>query len=293
MLVSNVTDTALVFEGGGTRASYTSALAVALLEAGIHFDWVGGISAGASLTANYLSRDTWRTRTSFTDFVADPHFGNWRTFVRGRGLFDAQYIYEQSGLPGEALPFDWDTFAANPARLALGGFDAVTGETTYWRREDVTTFADLMLAVRASSSLPVVMPPVHRGEHVLVDGGLGESAGVPLPPARADGFSKFLVVLTQGRGYSKPAQRNEWFYRRHFRRYPALVQALHDRPARYNAVREEIFDLEAAGQAYVFAPKGMAVGNSERNVAELNRMYALGQEQAAEELPAIREFLGV
>lgn len=56
-LHSNVLHTALIFEGGGMRASYTAAVAVALLEAGIHIDWVAGISAGASNTANYISRD--------------------------------------------------------------------------------------------------------------------------------------------------------------------------------------------------------------------------------------------
>ena len=101
-LTSTVTGTALVFEGGGMRASYTSGLVVALLEAGLHLDWVGGISAGSSNTANYVSRDAWRARHSFTDFAADPRFGDWRTFVRGQGLFNARYIYEETGLPGAA-----------------------------------------------------------------------------------------------------------------------------------------------------------------------------------------------
>src|SRR5699024_11550207 len=80
--------TALLFEGGGMRASYTSGMVVALLEAGIHAPFVAGISAGASNTANYLSNDGPRARESFTDFAADPNFGNWRTFLRGKGLLD-------------------------------------------------------------------------------------------------------------------------------------------------------------------------------------------------------------
>ena len=47
--------TALLFEGGGMRASYTSGMVVALLEEDIHAPFVAGISAGASNTANYLS----------------------------------------------------------------------------------------------------------------------------------------------------------------------------------------------------------------------------------------------
>lgn len=292
-ITSTVTDTALVLEGGGMRASYTSALIVALLEAGIHLDWVGGISAGASHTANYVSRDAWRVRHSFTDFALDPQFGNWRTFVRGKGLFNAQYIYEQSGLPDEALPFDWATFEANPAQVCIGGFDAVTGEGVYWRRDELTSFEDLMVKVRASSTMPVVMPPVHVGDHVFVDGALGESGGIPLDAAEADGYDKFLVVLTQQRDYVKGPQGAEWFYRRHFRKLPAVADALRDRPARYNATRERIFDLEKQGRAYVFAPEKMLIGNGERDIAKLRASYDAGRDQADRELPAIREFLGL
>ena len=71
----HVPGVALVFEGGGMRASYTCAIAQTLLEHGLDFDFVCGISAGSSNTVNYVSRDIWRTRVSFTDFVLDPRFG--------------------------------------------------------------------------------------------------------------------------------------------------------------------------------------------------------------------------
>lgn len=292
-LTSTVTDTALVFEGGGMRASYTSGLLVALLEAGIYLDWVGGISAGSSNTANYLARDPWRARHSFTDFAADPQFGDWKTFVRGKGLFNAQYIYEETGLPGAALPYDWDTFAANPARVRIGAFNAMRGETVYWGREDMPTMNDLMVRVRASSTMPVIMPPVKIDGEVYVDGALGPSGGIPLDAARADGYERFLVVLTRERDYVKAPSSADWYVRRHFRRLPAVADALRARPARYNMTREELFELERAGTAYLFVPEVMPVGNGERNVGKLRASHAAGLEQARRELPAIREFLGL
>ena len=81
------------------RASYTAAVVVALLQAEIHLDWVAGISAGSSNTANYLARDTWRAKESFVGFAADPQFGDLRTFLRGQGMFNANYIYQQTGQP--------------------------------------------------------------------------------------------------------------------------------------------------------------------------------------------------
>lgn len=292
-LTSTVTDTALVFEGGGMRASYTSGLLVALLEADIHLPWVGGISAGSSNTCNYVSRDPWRARHSFTDFAADPRFGDWRTFLRGQGLFNAQYIYEETGLPGAALPFDWETWSANPATVRIGGFNATRGEPVYWGREDLPSLTELMIRVRASSTMPVVMPPVTIDGEVYVDGALGPSGGIPLDAAQADGYEKFLVVLTRERGYVKTPSRGDWYVRRHFRALPSVAEALRQRPDHYNAMREQVLELERAGRAYVFAPDHMPVSNSTRDVARLRASHEAGLAQARRELPAIREFLGL
>lgn len=291
-LIPTVPDVAVVFEGGGMRASYTAGMVTTLLDADLHLGWAGGISAGSSLLSNYLSRDVWRNRHSFTDFVTDPAFGDWRTFARGRGMFHAEYIYEQAGRPDAALPFDFDTFAASTADLRIGAFDAGSGETVHWGRDDVATLEALMRRVRASSTMPVLMPPVTIDGRTYVDGALGSGAGIALDAARADGFDRFLVVMTQERDYVKPEASGDWFFRRWFRRFPAVAEALASRPARYRAVREEIFDLEADGRAYVFTPTSMPVGNGERSVARLRDSYARGRAQAQRELPAIRDFLG-
>lgn len=289
--VVNVPDVALVFEGGGMRAAYTSAVVVALVEAGLVFPFVAGISAGASNTVNYLTGDAWRARASFTTFAADPQFGNWRTFVRGQGLFNSDYIYRRTSGPGEALPFDYPAFLAHPAEFAIEAFRARDGATVRWGRADIREQRDLMARVQASSTMPVVMPPVEIDGEVYVDGALGATGGIAIDAAREAGFSKFLVVLTQERGYAKGPMSNPWFYRRHFRRYPAVADALLTRWSRYNATRDELFQLERQGDAYLFAPDAMTVSNGERNVAKLEAAHAQGLAQMAREMPALREFL--
>lgn len=291
-LSSNVTDTALVLEGGGLRASYSSGLLTALLEEQVHLDWVAGISAGSSLAVNYLSRDLWRIKHSFTDFMLDRQVGGIRSYVRGRGLFDAEYIYQRAGLADAALPFAWETFAANPARLRIGAVDAESGEAVNWDRGATASLDALMLRVRASSTMPVLMPPVRLGGRVYFDGALAEHGGIPLSVAQADGFSRFLVVLTQDRSFVKPPSSLDWFFRAYFRRYPAIAEALHARSARYAQTREELFALEESGHAYVFAPTSISVTNTGRSVAGLRASYAAGLAQARAEMPAIKEFLG-
>ena len=148
-----------------------------------------------------------------------------------------------------------------------------------------------MARVQASSTMPVVMPPVEIDGEVYVDGALGATGGIAIDAAREAGFSKFLVVLTQERGYAKGPMSNPWFYRRHFRRYPSVADALLTRWSRYNATRDELFQLERQGDAYLFAPNAMTVSNGERNVAKLEAAHAQGLAQMAREMPALREFL--
>lgn len=290
-LAPNVTDTALVFEGGGMRASYTSAVVVALLEAGLHLDWVGGISAGSSNLANYLVRDAVRARTSFVEFAADPRMGDMRTWLRGKGWFNAEYIYEKSGLPGQALPFDFETYRANPARVAIGAFRMRDGQMVYWGKDDTPDLPSLMRRVRASSTMPVLMPAVRIDGEDYIDGALGPTGGFAIDAAEQAGYSRFLVVLTQPRGYAKPRIRNERALGRWFQRTPAVVDALVRRPALYNHTRERLFELERQGRAMLFVPESMPVGNGERNVARLRAAHEQGLAQARRELPAWREFL--
>lgn len=290
---TRISDTALIFEGGGMRASLTSGMVVTLLGADLAFDWVAGISAGASNAVNYISGDARRARRSFVDFAADEQFGGLRYFARGQGMFNAEYIYQQAGGPEEALPFDWESFHSSPADMRIVAFDAVSGHEVVWSRKDTPHIDDLMVRVRASSTMPGLMPSVHLDGHVYVDGAMGEDGGIALSQAQREGFEKFVIVLTQERSYRKVPQRFSAVYRRIFRRYPALGEALLTRWARYNETRERIFALEAEGKAHVFAPERMSVDNGTRDLSRLAAAHRMGLSQSRRELPAIREFLNV
>lgn len=275
------------------RAAYTSAVVTQLLRSGIAFDYVAGISAGSSNAVNYLSRDADRARRSFVEFAADPAFGNLWTFARGEGLFNAAYIYEGTSEPNQALPLDFATLVANPAQLRVGAFHCASGRNVYWSKPDMHSMRDLLVRVRASSTMPVLMPPVTIDGEVYVDGALGRSGGIPLDIARADGYEKFFVVLTRPRDYVKGPSRAPEFFRRRFRRYPAVADAIIKRWHRYNETRRQLFELEAQGRAYLFCPETMPISNGERNVAKLRRTHELGRSQARRRLPRWRAFLGL
>lgn len=287
----NVSDVALVLEGGGTRNSYTAPFIERLLRDNINVGWVGGISAGSTHLVNYLSRDIARTAESFVEFVASPQAGGLRPILRGRGYFDAEYIYETAGLPDGAMPLDFQTFQANPTPYRIGAVRADTGETVYWGRDDVTDFDKLMKYTRASSTIPGMMRmPVIDGVP-YIDGAMGSSGGIAIDAAEADGFEKFLIVLTRPKGFRRTAPSRPQVLRRIFRKTPEVAELMITRHERYNASLDRIAQLQNEGKAYIFYANQMSVNNRERRLAKLKANYALGAAQTASEWPAVQEFL--
>ena len=294
-LTTNVHDTALLFEGGGMRGAYTAAVVATLIEEGIDIDYVAGISAGSSHTCNYVSRDARRARRTFVDMVEDPGFGGMGTFLEGKGYFNAHYIYQEASLPGRAFGFDWETFLEDPADARFGAFNATRGEERWFHKSELTSVEDLLTVVRASSSLPVLMPPVTIDGDVYVDGALGPSGGIPLDVAERDGYQKVFAVLTRPREYRKrpPKPSLQRWFRRHYAESPAVAAGINNRWWHYNRMRERLLEMEAEGRALLFFPEDIRIQNTETHLDRLQAAYDRGLTQARADLPRWRAFLGL
>jgi predicted patatin/cPLA2 family phospholipase len=286
---------ALIFEGGGMRCANTAGVVCTLLEAGIHFKDVYGVSAGASHTVNYISRAAHRARASFVDFFAGPHLVGLDCLLTGRGYFNARAIYQEAGRPDGAMPFDFEAFIASGSQMHIAGFDATIpgGRTVIWTKHDTPTLDDLMLRVRASSTLPAIMPPVRIDGHVYYDGGLGDNWGVMLAAAQRDGYERFLIVCSQERGYRKKPGGNRLLARLAAPLHPIVGQRSLERWQHYNAIYGEVDELADKNEAYVYHPAHMPLKNTTREIAALEAAFEAGYAQAQAELPAIRTFLGI
>lgn len=288
---NNIKDIALIFEGGGMRASYSAGFLNNLLENELYFDYVAGISAGSSLSVNYISRDIERTKKSFVDLVLDPYFGGWGSFFRGEGFFRSSYIYEETPKPDAALPFDFDTFVANPARLRIGAFDCESGQMRYYSKQDIKNMYDLMKIVRASSSMPIFMPPTIIGDKIYIDGGIG--GGIPLSIAKQDGMNKFFVILSRPKGYRKTPVKFKGALKTYYRDYPKVIDAMCNRHIVYNQTLDELRTLELEGKAFLVYPDIMPVSNREINYIKLSKSYTAGYLQGKRDMSVWKDFLGI
>lgn len=291
VLANNIKDTALIFEGGGMRASYTAGFVNNMLEDGIYFDYTAGISAGASNTVNYLTRDPGRAKKSFVDIVREPEFGGWRSFFKGEGYFRAHFIYEETPLPGGVLPLDFETFKANPAKVRIGAFEMDSGRMRYFTKADIHSLQDLAKVVRCSSTLPFFMVPTTFRQKTYLDGGL--DGGIALDIAKKDGYNKFFVVLTRPKGFRKQPLKVPGLVKIYFREYPHVVDAILNSYLKYNQALDELEQFAEEGKAFLVYPETMPVTSMETDYARLEESYRLGYRQGKRDLLRWREFLGI
>lgn len=279
------------------RASYTAGAIVTLLERGLHFGKAYGISAGSSHAVNYVSGDAERTKASFVDLVRDPRFGGVRSMLRGDGYFNGPHLYE--GIAEElagtdaTMAFDWETFCANRADVHIEGFDWESGETVAWTKADMPSMHDMLVRVRASSTMPLFMPPTMIGGRTFMDGGMGSSWGILLDAARRDGYERFFIVRSQERGYRKKqlGSVTQALFRTAFRKHPLVAERSIERWRHYNDLLDEIEGLEHAGAAKVFYPEHMAVTNKETDPDKLQLSYDFGYAQAQHEVDGWEDWL--
>ena len=288
-LKNNINDVALIFEGGGMRGAFSAGIVNILLENELYFNYVAGISAGTSQTLNYLSRDQKRTKNSFIDLVEDPNFGGWKSFIKGKGFFNSEYIYEEIGKPGEWLEFDYETFRNNPARYRVVAYDVKKRGARNFTNEDVHSLTDVMKIARASSSLPFFMPPTIFNGRVYFDGGL--TGGIAIDIAIEDGYEKFFIVRTQEKGYRKSPAKHPKFFKRHFKKYPGVADALLKRPEVYNRQCDLVEELERQGKAYVVYPEKMDITNRETHRDKLEEIYNQGYNIGKRDIEKWKHFL--
>lgn len=286
---NNINDVALIFEGGGMRGSFSAGVANVLLENEIYFNYVAGISAGTSVLLNYLSRDIERGRKSFIDIVDDPNFGGWTSFIKGKGFFNAEYIYENMSYPGQSLEYKFDVLMTNPAKFRIGSYDVLADRIRYFTNEDVEVLEDILKIARSSSSLPILMPPATFKDGVYYDGGI--CGGIALDAAIKDGYKKFFIVRTRNRGYIKSDLKHKKAIRRYFRNTPMVAEKMISRAYVYNCVSDMIDKLEEAGKAIVVYPDDMKITSRERDKEKLTDMYNQGYRVAQRNMDEWKKFL--
>lgn len=273
----------LVLEGGGMRGSYTSGVLEVLLQNGIEFPCVYGISAGACNALSYISKQKNRNYDIFYQYVADKRYVSVENLQATGSLFGFDFIFGE--LFHELLPFDYETFFNSPVNLKVGATDLKTGKAVFFDKEALD---EDFTAVRASSSLPFVSNIVSYKGYELLDGGC--SMPIPLERSIFDGNEYNVVVLTRDRSYRK-SNRPEFprsVLRVKYGDYPNFVNSMMNRSEIYNNELEVCRRQEMEGKALIIRPSSPIVtGRYEKDPERLKSIYEMGVTDCMKRLPEL------
>lgn len=277
----------LVLEGGALRGVYTAGVQGVLHRANLVFDALIGTSAGAMNGINYLTDQPERSFHIDHYYAPDKNFMGLRPLLRERQIFSFRYLF---GPVCERFPLDIDVYTNSKTRFIAVATALDSGEPAYLERANCS---DMLQALQASSSMPLLSTAVSLDNHLYLDG--GPSMPVPYRKALQEGYQKIVLVLTRHKGYRKKplSSLTHLAVRRKFgRKYPAFLSMMEHSPMRYNAMMDEIDRLEADGILFVIRPsQPVLVSRTEKNQKKLEDLFKLGQADAESQLSALLDFL--
>lgn len=284
--MSETVKTGLVLEGGAMRGLFTAGVIDVMMEHGVAFDGLIGVSAGSNFGCNYKSCQPGRVLRYNLQYASDPRYMGLRSLLTTGNLVGAEFAYHT--LPLELDVFDSKRFEENPMEFYLVTTDVATAQPVYYRMERVNR--DSLEWLRASASMPAVTRPVRVDDgRLMLDGGISDS--IPLAYFRSIGYARNVVVLTQPRDYfKKPAP--AWLWRLLLPRHRAIADAMARRHEMYNAQLRLVSEGERAGDTFVIAPESvLPIGRVSTDRARMTEVYEIGRREAVKVMPALMKFL--
>lgn len=282
-----MTEGALVLEGGSLRCLFTSGVIDTLIEQDIELSYVNGVSAGSMCGMNYVSKQVGRTRKINIEYVRDKRYLSFRNMMKNRLIFNFEFLFGE--LSQTLVPFDFETFHNSSQRFTAVATRCKTGQPEYFEKG---VCEDIISAVQASSSMPVLSKMVMMDGKKYLDGGV--SMPIAYQKALDEGYGKIVVVLTREQGYRKTVV-SKWTqkaYDRYFEPLPEFLASLNEVPQRYNRMQEELEELEAQGRIFIIRPSTpVLVSRVEKDVRKLEALYQAGRQAAESAMPALKAYL--
>lgn len=267
------------------RVLFSAGVMDVMMENGITFDGIIGVSAGAAFGCNYKSHQAGRALRYNVRFAHDWRFCSMRSWLTTGDLCGAEFAYRV--LPKHLDIFDEEAFEADGTSFYVVATDIETGNPVY-KMLDKCDF-DFYEWIRASASMPLVSHVVEVEGRKMLDGGITDS--VPLKYFESIGYERNIVVLTQHEGYKKKESRMGRLLRLTMRRYPRLAEAMDRRHIMYNSQREYIAESERKGNCLVIRPdQPLPIGRISHDPEMMKTVYDMGRRKAESMLDEIREF---
>ena len=257
---------------------FTSGVIDALLEEGVSFDGMIGVSAGALFGCNLKSRQRGRALRYNIKLKKDPRYMGLRSLIKTGDIVGANFSYHV--VPFDIDPFDGETFRNNPMEFWLVATDIITGKPVYHLMSEFNH--EELEWMRASAS--------EIGGRVLLDGGMVDA--IPLKAFQNRGYGRNVIVLTQPAGYYKKKMKLTWLIKRMTSKYPMVGEIMEKRHEMYNSELRYIAEQAESGNALLIYPDSpLRIGRTELNEKKMRRVHRQGYDAAKAMMPRIKQFV--
>jgi len=276
----------LILEGGGMKGIYTAGVLDYFMEKGLLFSDCYGVSAGACHLCSYLSGQRGRSYRISINYLDMKQYCGIESLVRTGDLFGVDMNYKL--IPEYLDPYDFEAFAEYEGRAYAVATNIRTGEPAYLPMKDM--HKDI-IAVRASSSLPLVSRNVRIDGELYLDGGISDS--IPIRQSIRDGNRKNVVIMTKEEGYvRKPAGAELMAVKARYLRFPKVYELMRERHLAYNNTVQYIEEKRDSGEVFVIRPKHASeVGRVEKDKEKMTALYEEGYRDAVSCYPELLEYL--
>jgi predicted patatin/cPLA2 family phospholipase len=275
----------LILEGGGMRAVYTAGVLDFFMERELYFNHIYAVSAGSCQACSYLSKQQGRGYRTIVDYLDDKRYCSFYSLIKTGDLFGVEMCYDL--IPNQLNLYDYEVFDQYEGNFYAVVTNCSTGKSEYIKINDM--HRDI-IAIRASSSLPLVSRNVAIGDQEYLDGGISDP--IPLAKSLQDGNRKNVVILTQSEGYTKKADSTMPLLKLRYRKYPQLVKSMETRHMKYNETLLSIQEEEKKGNAFVIRPSlPPNIGRTEKNIKKLQDLYEMGYENAKASYKDLKNFI--
>jgi rssA protein len=278
---------AMCLEGGSLRGLFTAGVLDALLDNEVYIEYVNGVSAGSMNGMNYISRQRGRSKRINLKYLHDKRYISYKNMFKSRQIFNFDFLFDD--ISNKYDIFDWESFNDKAKKYEVVATDVITGESKFFDKNNCN---DIISAVKASASMPVMSKMIDVEGRKYLDGGI--STSIAYKRAFDVGYSKAIVVLTREEGYrKKPVNKiNESIYKRYFKPLPNLVEKLMTVPERYNKMQEEMEELAKEGKLLIIRPQNkVTVQRLEHSSVKLEKLYNEGYEVGSKNIENIKNFI--
>lgn len=276
----------LILEGGGMKGIYTAGVLDFFMDKEILFSDCYGVSAGACHLCNYMSGQRGRSyRISVNYLDMKQYCGGW-SLLRTGDLFGVDMNY--SLIPDYLDPYDYDAAAEYEGKCFAVATDIKTGKPAYLPMKDLRKD---IIAVRASSSLPLVSRNVEIDGELYLDGGISDP--IPVRQSIREGNRKNVIIMTKEEGFVRePAGAQLALIKARYLRYPKVYELMRERHLSYNTTVQYIEEMQEKGELFVIRPKQKSgVGRIEKDREKMTALYEEGYRDAQECYAELMEYL--